>query len=61
MKFLSDRYAAILEHKGIAICVLKVAVPAEGDELGYTVDHELFQSKVFNHPGDAVNVIDLFF
>ncbi len=46
MKFLSDRYAAILEHKGIAICVLKVAVPAEGDELGYTVDHELFQSKV---------------
>ncbi|GEM_PF-1689248 len=58
MRFLNDRYHAILEHKGGAICALKEAIPAEGDELGYVIDLETFDGKVYDHPDDAVQAVD---
>lgn len=35
MKHLSNRYAKVMEYKGMDICTLGVATPSDGDELGY--------------------------
>ena len=34
MKHLNDRYAKVMEYKGMDICTLRVATPSDGDELG---------------------------
>lgn len=60
MNYLSNRYQEIVNHKGIAICALKEAVPANGDELGYVLDHEWFEGKVYDHPGEAAKAVDQF-
>ena len=58
MKYLSDRYVSVYNHKGYDICSLKVAVPADGDELGFVIDSEEFSGLVFNDPLDAIIAID---
>lgn len=58
MHYLTDKYAKIISHKGFDICTLKVAIPAEGDELGYVIDDAMFQGKVFDHPDSAIEAIN---
>jgi len=58
MTYLSERYAKVLEHKGIDICTLKSAVPADGDKLGYVIDNEQFKGKVYNLLDEAIKDID---
>lgn len=59
MEYLSDRYVSVYSHKGFNICSLKVADPANGDEMGFVVDSELFAGQVFNHPEDAIAAINV--
>lgn len=58
MKYLSERYVSVYNHNGFDICALKVAVPSEGDAMGYVIDSELFSGQVFNDPVDAINAIN---
>lgn len=58
MKYLDDRYAKIYDHKGFDICTLKTAVPEDGDEMGYVIDSDLFEGRVFDDISDAINAID---
>ena len=58
LKFLDDRYVVIYRYKGYAICTLKVARPSEGDRLGYAIDDATFEGQRFNHPEEAIAVID---
>ena len=58
MKYLDDRYAKIYTHKGFDICTLKTAVPEDGDEMGYVIDSDLFDGRVFDDISDAINAID---
>jgi len=59
MKYLSDKYVSIYSYKGFDICILEVAVPADGDELGYLIDSKQFRGKVFNDVESAIAAIDL--
>lgn len=61
MGYLSDRYVKVYTYRNIAICLLKVAVPSEGDELGFRIDDERFKDIVFDNPDDAVKAIDSLF
>lgn len=58
MRYLDERYAKVLTYDEFDICTLKVAIPSQGDSLGYVVDHEAFGNEVFNHPEDAIKAID---
>lgn len=58
MHFLGERYSAVMKHKGIAICALKVAIPLEGDELGYVIDHKFFKNNVYENLQDAMAAVD---
>ncbi len=58
MKYLSERYVSVYTHKGFDICTLKVAIPANGDEMGYVIDSENFKGQVFNDIVDAIYAID---
>lgn len=58
MKFLNNRYASVYNYKGFDICTLKVACPAEGDELGFRIDSALFDGRVFNDVANAINAIN---
>jgi hypothetical protein len=58
MKYLSEKYAKVLTHKGFEICVLNEANPSNGDSLGYVINDETFKGEDYNHPEDAVNAID---
>lgn len=59
MKYLNDRYVSVYTYKGLDICTLKVAVPKDGDELGYYIDSEIFNGQSFNGIADAIVAIDL--
>lgn len=59
MKFLNDKYAKVFSHKGLDICTLKSACPANGDKLGYVIDDERFAGQEFNRLDDAVRAVDL--
>lgn len=56
---LDSRYASVYKHRGIDICTLKIATPP-ADRLGYCVDHENFEGRIFDNIGDAVENIDVF-
>lgn len=58
MKFLNNRYASVYNYKGFDICTLKVASPEEGDELGYRIDSDLFDGRLFDDVADAIDAID---
>lgn len=58
MKYLDERYAKVYTQKGIDICSLKSACPAEGDSFGYAIDHSYFKGQEYNHPSDAVKAIN---
>lgn len=58
MKVLNDRYATVMNHRGLNICTLKSACPAAGDNLGYKIDHIFFSGCDYNHPEDAVKAIN---
>lgn len=58
LKFLDDRYAVVCIYKGYAICTLKVAVPAEHDELGYVIDDARFEGLVYGDPEGAMMAIN---
>lgn len=58
MKYLSEKYARVLTHKGFDICVLKEANPSNGDSLGYVINDETFKGEDYNHPEDAMNAIN---
>lgn len=58
MHYLSNRYVPVYNHKGIDICVLKIAVPANGDERGYRVDCGSLKDMLFNDIADAVGAIN---
>lgn len=58
MKHLSNRYAKIMEYKGMDICSLRVATPSNGDELGYKIDDILYDGMVFADLGEAMKAID---
>ena len=58
LRFLHNRYAVVYKYKGYAICTLKVAVPAEGDELGYVIDDAKFEVLVFGEPEGAIQAIN---
>lgn len=58
MKYLSKRYVSVYNHKGLDICTLKVAIPANGDEMGYVIDSENFIGQIFNDIVDAIYAID---
>lgn len=58
MKFLSDRYVSVYNHRGFDICTLKVAAPANDDEMGYVVDNAEFSGQVFDAISDAICTID---
>ena len=58
MKYLDDRYTKIYTHKGFDICTLKTAVPADGDEMGYVIDSDLFAGRVFDDIADAITAIE---
>lgn len=60
MKHLSNRYAKVMEYKGMDICTLRVAAPSDGDELGYRIDDILYDGIVFNGIGEAMEAIDSF-
>lgn len=57
LRFLDNRYAVVYKYRGYAICTLKVAVPAEGDELGYVIDDAKFEGLVFGDPEGAIRAI----
>lgn len=54
MKHLNDRYAKIMEYKGMDICALRVATPSNGDELGYRIDDISYDGMVFDSLGEAM-------
>lgn len=58
MKHLSNRYAKVMEYKGMDICTLGVATPSDGDELGYKIDDILYDGMVFDSMGEAMEAID---
>ena len=58
LKFLDDRYTIVCKYKGYAICTLKVAVPAENDELGYVIDDARFEGLVYGDPEGAMLAIN---
>ena len=59
MKYLNEKkYKKVCEHNGVDICTLKVAIPANGDELGYVIDDMRFDGQVFAHPENAAEKID---
>lgn len=58
MKHLNDRYAKIMEYKGMDICALRVATPFNGDELGYRIDDVLYDGMVFTDLEEAMKAID---
>jgi hypothetical protein len=58
MKFLSDRYAKVFTHKGFDVCTLKLAVPSDGDHLGYVIDDKSFGCQLFDLAQDAIDAID---
>ena len=58
MKFLNNRYAKVFSYKGVDICTLKSACPANGDRLGYVIDNEQFAGQDFDLIEDAVKAID---
>ena len=58
MKYLSERYASVFNHRGMDICTLKIAVPAAGDEMGYRIDDKAFEGIVFNDIADAIMAIN---
>lgn len=59
MKYLSDKYVCVYTYKGFDICTLEVAVPVDGDELGYLIDSTEFIGKVYSNVEDAMFAIDL--
>lgn len=58
MKFLSDRYVSVYNHRGFDICTLKVAVPVNDDGLGYVIDNAAFSDQVFDGISEAISAID---
>lgn len=58
MKYLDETYTPIITYKGKNICTLKIAVPTKGDNLEFKIDDEKFKDMVFEHPEDAMKVID---
>ena len=58
MKHLSNRYAKVMEYKGMDICTFRVAAPSDGDELGYRIDDILYDGMVFNGIGEAMEAIE---
>ena len=58
MKHLNDRYAKVMEYKGMDICTLRVATPSDGDELGYRIDDILYDGMVFDGIGEAMEAIE---
>ncbi len=57
-RYLDGRYAAAYRHRGYPICTLKVAVPSEGDSLGYVIDDTEFCGMEFASIEEAMEAID---
>lgn len=57
MKMLSDRYVRVYKYKGFDICSLKVAVPINGDEMGYVINSVKFSGQIFSNISDAIGAI----
>lgn len=53
-----SRYTKVYTHKRIDILTLAVANPSEGDKLGYVVDDERFEGRMFNLLSEALDAID---
>lgn len=58
---IDDRHISVYRHRGIDICTLKEAYPANGDSLGYVIDHNFykFKSKNYDTVQCAIDDIDL--
>lgn len=57
-RYLDGRYAEVYRHRGYPICTLKVAVPSEGDSLGYVIDDTKFCGMEFTSIEAAMEAID---
>lgn len=58
MKHLNDRYAKIMEYKGMDICALRIADTSNGDEFGYRINDILYDGMVFDGIGEAMEAIE---
>lgn len=58
MKYLNGRYVSVFRHKGVDICTLKIAVPAEGDEPGYRIDNAELAGNVYSTIEEALKAIN---
>lgn len=57
-RYLNERYAEVYRHRGYPVCTLKVAVPSEGDSLGYVINDTKFCGTEFSHIEEAMEAID---
>lgn len=57
-RYLDERYVEVYRHRGYPICTLKVAVPSEGDSLGYVIDDTKFCDMEFTGIEAAMEAID---
>ena len=57
-RYLDGRYAAVYRYRGYPICTLKVAVPSEGDSLGYVIDDTEFCGMEFDSIETTMEAID---
>lgn len=55
---VSERYVSVYKYKDIDICVLRRSFPAEGDNLGYVVDHPHLKGIYYDDISDALSAID---
>ena len=58
MKHLNDRYAKIMEYKGMDICALRIADTSNGDGFGYRINDILYDGMVFDSLREAMEAID---
>lgn len=55
MKYLSNRYIAVYQHKGQDICTLKKA--ETGDDMAYRIDSEQYAGRSYATIQDAISDI----
>lgn len=58
LKYLDDRYEKVYTHKGYDICILKKAVPGNGDSLNYRIDDGVFAGQQYECIAEAICAIE---
>lgn len=54
---VNEKYVPVYRHRGVDICTLKIACPADGGQLGYLIDHVRFRGREYKLIQDAINDI----